>query len=97
MTNPLKPLSVTELEPLENQALALCNSQKYKEAIAIYKQLLQHSQNPLWQQALAECYRQRADSFALKGMYKEALVLWENYRQFAQLSPGVFYEPIFRL
>ena len=84
MTSPSKSFSVTELKALENQALALQNTQKYKEAIAVYKQLLQHSQNPLWQQALAECYLYRADSFASKAMYKEALVLWENYRQFAQ-------------
>ncbi len=84
MTNPVKLTSSSEVEALENQAISLCKSQKYKEAITIYKQLLQLSNNPLWQQSLAECYLRRAENFALKGMHKEALVLWENYRQFAE-------------
>ncbi len=84
MSNPINSPSSSEVETLENQALLLCKTQKYKEAIAVYKQLLQHANNALWQQSLAECYLRRAESFALKDMYKEALVLWENYRQFAQ-------------
>lgn len=84
MTSPVNLTSTSDVEVLENQAISLCKSQKYKEAIAVYKQLLQLSNNPLWQQSLAECYLRRAENFALKGMHKEALVLWENYRQFAE-------------
>lgn len=52
---------------------------QYKEAIELYKTLLKQAKNSEWQQALAQCYLQRAGSLADKGMLKEALVLWENY------------------
>lgn len=69
---------------LEEQAQALLNAGKYKEAIELYKKLLQDSDNPEWRRQLAHCYLERAVAFAAKAMYKEALVLWENYRQHAQ-------------
>ncbi len=69
---------------LEIQALALFNSRKFKEATDLFKQLLQHSDHAEWRQNLAVCYLQRARDFALKGLYKEAVVLWENYQQHAQ-------------
>ncbi|MGR8933991.1 MAG: tetratricopeptide repeat protein [Gammaproteobacteria bacterium] len=68
---------------LEKQALALFQSGKYKEAIEHYKKLLQNSDNHEWRQQLAYCYLRRALTFAAKDMFKEALVLWENYRQHA--------------
>lgn len=51
----------------------------YKDAIELYKTLLKTNENPEWRQALALCYLQRALSFSAKGMYKEAVVLWESY------------------
>lgn len=84
MANNSKPVSAVEVRDLENQAISLFNAQKYKEAIALYKQLLLSSNNPVWQQQLADCYLRRAEGFGVKSMYKEALVLWENYRQHAQ-------------
>ncbi|MDP2099175.1 MAG: hypothetical protein U1D70_09540 [Methylobacter sp.] len=66
------------------QALAKQEAGQYKEAIELYKQLLKQSDNKNWQQALAFCYYQRALSFVDKGMFKEAVVLWENYAQNAQ-------------
>ncbi len=65
-------------------ALAKQNTGQYKEAIELYKQLLKQADNAVWRQALAQCYLQRAFSFAEKGMVKEAVVLWENYMQNAQ-------------
>ncbi|MDD5579917.1 MAG: hypothetical protein PHY16_11645 [Methylobacter sp.] len=78
------PVSGMIADSLEKQALAQLNSGKYKEAIELYKKLLQDSGNSEWRQQLAYCYLQRALTFAAKGMYKEALVLWENYSQQAQ-------------
>ena len=66
---------------LEDKALSRFKAGQYKEAIELYKTLLKHSDNSEWRQTLAECYLQRARSFADKGMVKEALVLWENYAQ----------------
>lgn len=76
---------------LDQQAKALSDSGKYKEAIELYKKLLQGSANSEWQRQLAYCYLQRALAFAAKGMFKEALVLWENYSQHAE-PPFQYYE-----
>ena len=78
-------MPVSTIEPsLEEQALSQFNAGKYKEAIELYKKLLQGSDRPEWQQQLADCYLQRALAFAAKGMGKEALVLWENYSRHTQ-------------
>ncbi|NOR80451.1 MAG: hypothetical protein GQ529_06400, partial [Methyloprofundus sp.] len=69
---------------LEAQALSQLTAAKYKEAIRLFKKLLQTADNDEWHQKLAYCYVQRAIDFAAKGMYKEALVLWENHIQHAQ-------------
>ena len=67
-------------------ALAKQNAGQYKEAIELYKQLLKRADNKAWRQALAQCYLQRALSFAEKGMVKEAVVLWDNYAESAESS-----------
>ena len=84
-----KPLSTPkasapDVSVLETQALSKLNSGQYKEAIELYKALLKQSNKAEWRQALARCYLQRALGFATKGMIKEALVLWENYAQYAE-------------
>jgi tetratricopeptide (TPR) repeat protein len=84
-----KPLSTSkssdqDVSILENQALSKLNAGQYKEAIDLYKSLLKRANNADWRQALAQCYLQRALTFASKGMVKEALVLWENYAQNAE-------------
>jgi hypothetical protein len=81
-----KPMSVSgsAVNNLENQALSQLNAGKYKEAIELYKKLLKDADNSDWRQQLAYCYLQRASAFAARGMYKEALGLWENYSQQAQ-------------
>jgi tetratricopeptide (TPR) repeat protein len=73
-----------DIHVLENQALSKLNAGQYKEAIDLYKSLLKRANNADWREALAQCYIQRAQSFATKGMVKEALVLWENYAQNAE-------------
>ena len=69
---------------LEQQALSQLTATKYKEAIRLFKKLLQTSDNDEWRKKLAYCYIQRAIGFAAKGMYKEAVVLWENHVQYVQ-------------
>ncbi len=51
---------------------------KYKEATDAYKKLLKTEQKQEWQDGLATAYLLRAKSLAEKGMFKEAVVLWEN-------------------
>lgn len=79
-----KSVSSTSDNNLEQQALSQLNSGHYKEAIALYKKCLQTSDNEEWIQKIAYCYLQRAFTFAARSMVKEALVLWENHRQYAQ-------------
>ena len=84
-----KPLSTPkasalDVSALESQALSKLNAGQYKEAIELYKALLKQSNKADWRQALARCYLQRALGFATKGMIKEAVVLWENYAQYAE-------------
>lgn len=79
-----KSTSSTSEHDLEAQALSQLKAAKYKEAIRLFKKLLQTADNNEWHQKLAYCYVQRAVDFAAKGMYKEALVLWENHVQHAQ-------------
>lgn len=59
---------------------ALINGQ-YREAIGFYKTLLKQDNRPEWIQNLAESYAGRAQQLQDKGMYKEALVIWQNWRQ----------------
>ncbi len=84
MTKPANPATKIDPQEVENQALALFNAGKYKDALALYKHLLSIADNTIWRRQLACCYLRRAEGFALKGLYKEAVVLWENYRQQAQ-------------
>jgi len=71
-------------QSLERQAASQLNAGKYKDAIELYKKLLRGADSSDWQRQLAFCYLQRAKAFALKAMFKEALVMWENYREHAQ-------------
>lgn len=75
------PIPSTTDNSLEQQALSYLNSGKYKEAIGLYKKLWLDSDNDKWRQQLAYCYLQRALAFAARGMFKEALVLWDSYTQ----------------
>jgi len=75
---------------LEQKALVELKAEHYKEAIELYKQLWETSEDKKWQQQLAYCYLQRATSFAERSMYREALVLWDNYIQFAETPEDAF-------
>jgi len=74
---------ISETE-IEKKALVQEKAGRYKEAIVLYKKLLQTSDLEKHHQHLADCYVQRAISFALKGMLKEAIVLWENHCEHVQ-------------
>ncbi len=76
------PVSKNHEDNSEEQALAQLNSGHYKEAIALYKNLLLDDDSHTYQQQIAHCYWLRALSFAARGMHKEAMVLWENQSQF---------------
>ncbi len=84
MKNQQKPTEKLPEKILEQQASSQLNSGHYKEAIGLYKQLWEVSDDKKHQEQIAYCYLQRASSFAQRGMVKEALALWDNYTQFAE-------------
>ena len=69
---------------LEQTALAQFSGKRYKEATDLYNNLLKQSDNAFFRQQLAQCYLQRALSMAANTMSKEAIVLWENYAEWAK-------------
>ncbi len=81
---PQKASSAPPDASLEKDASSHFSAGRYKNAAEIYKNLLKHSDNPDWRRQLAECYLQRALNMAEKGMPKEAVVLWENYSEWAE-------------
>jgi len=83
--------TATQIASLAEQAQSEFNAEHYKEAIVLYKQLWQQSDDVKWQQHIAQCYQQRAFSFSARGMIKEALVLWDNYIAFNQ-QPVTAYD-----
>lgn len=66
------------LEQLETQARNLLQAGKHREAIAALKRLLHLEQRPEWTESLAQAYAGRAHGLAVKGMFKEAAVIWRN-------------------
>lgn len=83
MTQNSSPQSGVNNNDLSRQAQAQIDAGHYKEAIALYKKLLQKDDNAEWYGQIAYCYLERAKNFAARGMIKEALVLWESYTQYA--------------
>ncbi len=81
----------SDSDSVKQQAQAQLSVGKYKEAIELYKKLLQVSDDGEWHEKLAYCYVQQALTLAEKGMIKEALGLWENHRQYAQ-APYAAYD-----
>ncbi len=76
---------------LEQQALTQLNAKHYKEAIELYKQLWEISEDKKWQQQLAHCYLLRALSFSEREMIREALLQWEKYIHYAE-APYDYYD-----
>lgn len=62
------------------QAAAHQVAQRYKDLIEVYKELLGREDRPEWRVALAHAYGQRARALATKGMYREAVAMWESSR-----------------
>lgn len=63
---------------LEANARDAVHHRRFKDAIVAYKNLLKHERRLDWESGLAEAYLQRAIQVAAKGMYQEAIILWEN-------------------
>ena len=70
-----------EIQSQAERARQLINQQQYKEAAECYRELWLQTDDTQWQQAMAECYLARAQMFAKRAMYREAVDLWRQYRQ----------------
>ncbi len=58
-------------------------NQHYREAIKFYKILIKKENNEEYRLGLTESYQGRANQLQAKGMFKEALVVWDNLFQLA--------------
>lgn len=70
-----------EIQSQAERARQLVNQQQYKEAAECYRGLWLQTDDVQWRQAMAECYLARAQMFAKRAMYREAVDLWQQYRQ----------------
>ncbi|MEI6413103.1 MAG: hypothetical protein WCP34_02435 [Pseudomonadota bacterium] len=75
--------AIPELEAAVREDL---KHKRYKDAIVSLKELLKREPRRDWEEALADAYLQRAGQVAGKGMYQEAVLLWENHAKF---HPGI--------
>lgn len=65
-------------------------STRPRGATGAYKERLKLEDRPEWHDAPVVASRDRARAFAVKGMSKEALHIWENR---SQVAPGLPLEP----
>lgn len=65
-------------EDQAEMAAAALLSGRHKDAIVIYKDLLKGERRGVWLAGLGSAYAARARELADKGMFKEALVIWEQ-------------------
>jgi len=66
------------IDQLLVQATAHQTAHRYKDLVEVYKELLKREVRPEWQIALGQAYGQRARALAAKGMYREAVAMWES-------------------
>ncbi len=71
-------LTPEQLQAAAEQSLA---SERFRDAIGHFKDLLKREERSQWRKGLAAAYRGRALELCAKGMLSEALVIWENCRQ----------------
>ncbi len=81
--NRARPQQQSDFVKIPSQFLGLQGRQalaqkKFTAALEIFKHLLKRGVKPEWQDLLVEAYWGRARELAAKGMYKEAIVIWEN-------------------
>jgi tetratricopeptide (TPR) repeat protein len=70
--------AVLSSQAMAHKAQAELTAGHYREAIELFKALLKQELRPEWVDALAQAYQGRAVGLADKGMFKEAIVFWQN-------------------
>ncbi len=75
----VKPLvSAPTVEHLIAQTTAHATAGRYKELIDTCKELIKRNVPGDWQSTLESAYGHRAEELAAKGMYREAVAMWES-------------------
>ncbi|MEN8236187.1 MAG: hypothetical protein ABFQ95_01350 [Pseudomonadota bacterium] len=74
----------------EQEAASLLAVGNYKKALNCYKALLKQEPCDRYRDAVRDCYIGRAKHLSNKGMYREAVVLWENHSQYCTECSHVY-------
>jgi tetratricopeptide (TPR) repeat protein len=72
------------------QAQQALEADRFRDAVNHFKELVKSEPRPEYLQGLAASYRGRARELTAKGMFKEALVIWQNRRD---ACPGEPLDP----
>jgi tetratricopeptide (TPR) repeat protein len=93
-----KPRANLTQEELEARGIRLLAAGRFREAVADFKNLLQQERRPAWVESLAAAYAGRARGLADKGMFREALVIWQNRAETCQLplADPAYFELLFQ-
>ena len=78
---------------LAETAMEALRSEKFKDAIELFKKLIKQDPRPEWRASLSDAYIGRAKALAAKGMFKEAEIVLGN----AVASDGTVKDPLFLL
>jgi len=81
-------------ERLISEAASFLERGRFREAIEHYKKLLDLDRNPDWVEGLARAYEGRARELAGKGMFEEALGVWQNRSRICgkPLAQGPYFD-----
>lgn len=66
------------MNELPNAGQAYLDQEKFADAIKVFRRLLQESKEQQWEEPLRSSFQGRINQLAVKGMYKEALVIFHN-------------------
>jgi cellulose synthase operon protein C len=85
----LKNLTIKDLEI---QGSLFLGSNKYKEAIPFFKELVSREDIEKWRNLLAKSYSKRAQELAEKGFIIEALVMLDNMKIRCRVDCDIFFK-----
>ncbi len=76
--HPAKVAAAGNTQAVETQAAASLSAARFKDAIVGYKALVKEERRAPWVAGLDQAYAGRAAELANKGMFNEALTIWEQ-------------------
>lgn len=67
---------------IQQEAAVLLAENNYKKALEYYKMLFKQAPCNAYRDAIRDCYIGRVRELSKKGMYREAVMLWENHSEY---------------